>query len=261
NGARPFASGSVGWAVLQALALGFQVPQFDVEEVVLAQRECHLFGRPPQELQELLVGQQMPVALDDGQRGTALLLDGNPGWPRQPHAPAQAHDVTGTSPDDLRHPAGGHQLPVAPHERVQPIWKVRKQHRLRGAASWQIRCGQAGCRPDRRRVSTRLHQTILREPATSQGQGRRLKEGSAVEGDGRSRSIWSHSGYSCSILKSFLSRRQYLLPIWAETSLHRHFPPHLESSSLAATPKRGSTERTRRGYGGAPIDRKSTRLN
>jgi len=180
--ARAGAGAGIGRTIVQALALRLEVAQLDEQEVILAQRESHLFGCPAQELQELIVGQQMPVAADDRQRGPALLFHGDPRRPCQAHAPAQAHNLAGGGSDDLRHPSGGHQLPVAPDKRVQAIGKVREGHRLGGVAAGEVGCAQAGFCDGGSRPGPAPDQSILCQSAASQCQGSRLEEGSAIKG-------------------------------------------------------------------------------
>jgi len=178
---RPRAGGRLGRTIAQAFACRFEAAQLDEQEIILAQRESHFFRRPAQELQELVVGQQMPVAADDRQRGPALLLRSDPRRPRQPHAPAQAHNPAGAGSDDFRHAAGGHQLPVAPHKRMQAVGEVRQRHRRGGAAAGQIRGAQGGRRRGGRRPGPALEPPIPGQPQAAQGQGGRLEKGSAAE--------------------------------------------------------------------------------
>ena len=58
----------------QRCGLRFQEAELVKEKIVFAQRVGHLLHRAAQQRQQLLIRQEMPVAPDDGQTGTAALV-------------------------------------------------------------------------------------------------------------------------------------------------------------------------------------------
>ena len=178
-----------GGLVLQRLALRLQVAQLDEQEVVLAQRESHLLRRPAQELQELLVRQQVPVAAmtDSAERRCcSTVIRGGPFNPM-------------LRPSRTISPA------LAPT--TSPIRRAGTSCQLRhtNACSRSGKCGNAtgfgalpcgrsaavkpGFLAARRRLGPVFDQPTPRQPASSQCQGRRFKEGPAIQHPARLRLI------------------------------------------------------------------------
>ena len=69
----------------QRLALRFELAELDEKKIVFAQREGELLRVQPSKFEQLFVGQQMPVALDDGDVRARLLIT------RDARRIAQAH--------------------------------------------------------------------------------------------------------------------------------------------------------------------------
>ena len=118
--------GVVGGSELQWRASRLQAAELDVEEVILAQGERQFFRRPVEQGQQLRVGQQMPVALDDGDVAAALLVACNARRLAQSHAAGERKDVPALRTDDGRETLDRHELPVAPDERVQAAGEMRE---------------------------------------------------------------------------------------------------------------------------------------
>ena len=121
----------------QRLALRFEQPQFVKEEIVLAQRVGESFRRPTEQREDLVVGQQMPVAADERQVRAATLLVVKAAWRLQPHAAAERDDVGRLRTHHFRQTPRRHQCPVTPHEGMQPTGKPRRFQRCGSAAHRQ----------------------------------------------------------------------------------------------------------------------------
>ena len=136
----------VGQRVTQWFALRLEVAQFDPEKIVFAQGEGHLLGRPVEQLQQLLVGQQMPVALDNGDIGSPSLIGSDARGFFQPHRAADPQDFRRFRAHYFGKSFDRDQRPVAPDEGVQAIWEMGEIQsngrspfgQIRGKHSWAV---------------------------------------------------------------------------------------------------------------------------
>ena len=63
----------MGWFfVAKRCAFGIVRAELDIEEIIFAEHVGHVFSGPVEELEELLVGDEMPIAADDGDVGATL---------------------------------------------------------------------------------------------------------------------------------------------------------------------------------------------
>ena len=102
----------------------FQNAEFDRQEVVFLERVLIARPIPTQELDQLVVGQHVPVLADDGDVDAPELLVAEVGLGRQPHGGAHVQDLLWGRPQHLRHPVRIRQLPVPPHEQMHAIRKM-----------------------------------------------------------------------------------------------------------------------------------------
>ena len=118
----------------QGFAGGFVAAQFDEQKIVFAQGVGEFLCAPVQQGEQLIIGEQMPVAPDDGDVRPQPLFFGHRRGIGQPHAPPDGANLLRRRADADRHALHRDQFPVQPHERVKPVRKMRKRHR-RGCIS------------------------------------------------------------------------------------------------------------------------------
>src|SRR5262249_50276574 len=94
------------------------------KEVVFSEREGQLLGPPTEQLQELLVRQDVPIAPDDRDVGAPLLFRRNWRWLGQPHPLSGLSDLSARGSNDTRQAIPRHQAPIPPHIRMQPVRKM-----------------------------------------------------------------------------------------------------------------------------------------
>ena len=113
--------------VADRLALRLESPELDPQHVVLAEMESQLLRRHLQQLQQLLVGQQVPVS--PHQRDVHPRAESLRHRPvgRQAHRRRQGIDLLLRRSHQPRQPCRRHQVPVPPYQRVQPIGEVLEQ--------------------------------------------------------------------------------------------------------------------------------------
>ena len=181
---------TVGRPVPQRFTPRFETAELDEQEIVFPEREGHLFRRPIQELEQLFVRQQVPVAADDGQGRPPLLHRRDARRAGQTHPPTQTHHLGPRGSDDLGHPLGRNQLPVAPYEGVQVIREMRQGNRCWRAARRKID-GRPGTNAfGRARGSLPRTGQSRREAEQPQRQGARSYECPAPDTSGGGRGIW-----------------------------------------------------------------------
>ncbi len=140
--------------VAERLALGFQAAQLDPQKVILAQREGQSLRRHLQKFQQLVVGQEMPIAPDQRDVAARLHLRRNRRRRRQSHRLGQRRDVLHGSSQDLRQLGRLDGVPVPPDELVDAVGKMAARR------SAPVRCPRA--RRARRRHCGRPRRTPAR---------------------------------------------------------------------------------------------------
>lgn len=113
--------------VAERITLWFERAELDVEEIIFTKHVGHVFGGPVEELEELLVGEEMPVAADDGDVGTALLLSGNGSGRGYAHGLAEGADLVGRGVEDGGHFFERDEGPIAPDESVEAVGEMRER--------------------------------------------------------------------------------------------------------------------------------------
>ncbi len=145
------ACGVIRFLVTDGWTGRFEAAELDPQEVFLAQRKCQALGSHLDELQQLLVGQEMPVSADKGGVPAFLQVGRDRGFRGQSHRYGHRRDVLDRRSEHLGEFCRLYGVPVAPHEGMRGIGEVGERYR-------------------RGRVAVRKRRVIRRGPGRTAGE-------------------------------------------------------------------------------------------
>ncbi|OQA32347.1 MAG: hypothetical protein BWY57_02020 [Betaproteobacteria bacterium ADurb.Bin341] len=119
SGCRAFGLG--GLRVTQRRAGGLDAAKLDEEEIVFHQGIAQPLAREARERQELVIGQQVPVAPHHSDIALVLPRRQDRALRRQAHGGRNLRHVLGRRAQNLGQPCLRHHTPVAPHNLMQPV--------------------------------------------------------------------------------------------------------------------------------------------
>jgi len=122
----------LGLGVNHGATARLEIAHLDEQEVVLPERVRQLCTRHPDQWQELLAGQEVPVASEHRDIRPAGQAWGNVSCRWEAQRRGQLRELIFVRPEHPCQDRRPHELPVAPDDGVQPAGKVLESDRPRG---------------------------------------------------------------------------------------------------------------------------------